>query len=312
MSKQTSEKTKQKINKMADSLTLNDARYHYWTMLLSGFIQTFSPFLVPLAPASFVGFEVYDLTIAVMPHSMALVISIISAAGMEIVGYVSSHTTLRVFEYSQRTNSNQGKVIAGAALVAFYMVTAVCIILFSEQFTYVAVGVGMVILTIITYMSDGLAKWVKFAEEEEAYQRDKEIKQIEKVDLVEQDQREKEYQLELKRLEISAQKAVKIAEAKAKAKTEIEKARLEIPQIPMEKLENKNTSSGIGEADLEILKTLKALFGESEFSVKAALEHEQIDLGKSSIYNALSAGYEAGVVHKPKRGVHSINGIEEL
>ena len=301
-----SEKTKNEIYRMNDKLALKDAKFSYWTALTSGFVQTFAPLLVPFTPAAFVGFEVYGLTTGTMPKEMALLVGFLSAFGMEAVGYVASHTTLRIYEYSQRTKSEYRKVKAGVGLVTFYMIAAISIILFSDINTYISVGVGMVVLTTITYISQGLTKWVRWAEEREEATIAKAQKAEAKQDQIAEVERERQYELELKRLELEAQKEIEMAKAKQNAL--VEKAKLKL-EFPAEKAEKLNNSSGISERDLEILKQLKAQLGIDAFTSSQA--QEITELGKTTIYEVLKRGIDADVVYKSGRGKYTINGIEK-
>ncbi len=301
-------KTKIKIDRMEDSLTLNDARVYYWTTLLSGFVEALAPIAVPLAPSAFVGLDVYGLTSGAMPPSIALAVSAVSTAGLEVVGYTTSHTTLRILEFCQRTKTEYAKAYIGAALVLLYMITAICIIVFSHQLTYIAVGVGMVVLTVITYVSSALSKWVRWADDELETEATEAKVQDNKVNEVEAEARQRAYDLEMRKLELSEARKIEVAKAKQQASVDI--AALGIPRNSTELPEPSTELPSMSTGEVEILKAIKAHYGDGVFSVFDAVGNTEYK--KSAIYRALNSGGSAGVVHNPERGRYQVNGIEEL
>ena len=298
-----SQSTIAKIQKMDDSLALWEARFNYGQSLLFGSVQLVAPALVPLAPAAFVGFEVWEIAEPVM-GVFAIPVGIIAAFGLEAVGFTASHTTLRLFEFSQKNGQGRGKFWLGSALVLTYMVTAMLVIIFSQQYTYVAVGVGMVILAVINYISQGLTAWVRWAETNEEKTQSKEEQR-------EAQDRQDSLAITLKQMELDQQKAIELGKARTSANVEKARIKAELSaERPPDKPDIRQTSAELPADYLNILRTMKNEIGQSEFSANDL--SDKADIGRTKAYEIINAGSASGIIYQAGRGRYIINGIEEV
>lgn len=139
-----------KIEKMSATFTR-------WLLMAAIMV---SPILVPLSPASFAGLGVYkmlsvDTSIPVWIH---VVIAIAGASGLELVGFMATHVTMRLYVLYTDGHGDKTRLSIALAMIAVYALSSAAVIsqIHDIGLTGRAVGIGSVVLSVAVYVLTAL------------------------------------------------------------------------------------------------------------------------------------------------------------
>jgi hypothetical protein len=192
---------------------LIEARLGFWQGVALAFVRAFAPWLVPIAPAGFVGYEVWVITAALMPAWLALAVALAAAIGLETVGAITSDTALELYTHWLAERVGAGKVAVGFSLVLGYLIIGVATVLFLNRAGFLVAGAGMFGLAGLVYFSQALTLDVRrlnrqAMKAESAGEVDRSL-ELER----QQAAAERDHQLRLKELELEFElKARRVAE----------------------------------------------------------------------------------------------------
>lgn len=295
-----------KIKEMDNGLNLMKHRLFYANQMVLYTINFISPLLVPFTPATFVGYSIYKVANNEMSSFLiSLLVGVFSAFGLEAVGFVTSHTALRISLYRSRTGDGQGKMLLSYFLVLVYAMVAIAIVVYHQDHTFVVIGSGLVVLTIVTYLSQSLHQYVEHVENVERIVESSQKESKLKADEKEKRKEEKDYAYKIKQLELEYELKKKREEEKTRRhlKDQIDNSDSEKSETgKVGKSENDGLLAGNQKKSgkrLTRLKKAKVHFRNNNFT---ASEYKNVfNISQSTGYEDLSYFLNNGKVEKTGR-----------